>query len=1136
MATGTINSEQTKITVSFPNSASTEYEELYKVQYAGTSEAEPTLGEPVISNVAKVKREKRATISISGGGSSPSSLCNTLTITTKNVKKNSLTIAQYPDFVNTIEIRWISEDTYVLEYCAYPNYGDTGDTEYGNFVVAGIDIYGHVVTSDDLEIENSGGAQMGDITLRVISEVPIPYFETQCVLEFAFNPSIICGHTIEVASTSGNITGVTMGAIETSTGQLTVKFPANTGTNNTGCTYTVKVKGLNVYGDVVPSNEVTFTQGVGEKSSQFFVSGDDIPNTATSAVFNVTCSQNIVQSSIGVATDRNGNPIIHNCTNPIVAGTSITVETTQNTSSSQKDISLTVSANTTDGKTVYADGILFQNAGFYLTVPQGTDVPYYSQSHSFRYSSLNVTGITASGSNAFISANGRVTINTTTKTVSLTFSKNETSEIKTFDITLKGYNTSGAEVTATYTFTQDKFGVGEFQLSPLEGFSESTPTSGSILHSTTTFKLSITYPPGNGYSSFGVCLNESTSNRYRVYSTTIQGSGDTGRTLVCEVSPNNGNTQCIYTLQVSAVTSDNRVKYTNEFEILHKINSSSASIEFTNPDGGTVPASADGKTGIGFSLNNISFAYIKDCSASDGATVSVVNFTHNQASGSFDIIFPPYPAASRTITISLGGVDNVGNPVYSTRDYVLRQSASGQPGITVTPNPKELTGNTPETFSYTVTYVGVTPMTPIYNSSIFTAVGYANGSNTARITQENQTMGQITHTITFRGSSQIDGSTMYAELTVVQPGRVANGKIIISSNQTLLQNNVYVISANGGSYPLYIETQDVDRNTLVAFVDSSNATANTIGQRITFDPVQGGGPSPHTNQTGYVVDDSTVEMPFANNSFNYFPELFTISKNEPDMVSGSTNVYFVEIRPDTGESVTAQTTVYVTGYSYSQQVVTSVSKIEPNKRYITFLQSGTTEGDEEDCDYSIVVNSNLTPPSANVKLDYSGTLSPLHVPLDTCRSEGDAVRLIAVADGYVSQIIIDTEDMEDDVETNVNLRAIGSNELVVRLLNFSTQHTNHYVSYNQNGTTINVTVRAYIAAAQFRECRVSFIVDHGNEYVVNAPGNADIALESTLSTTTDILYVEFALQQTTTSEQFTVTNSTTTYTFNITIV
>jgi hypothetical protein len=427
-------------------------------------------------------------------------------------------------------------------------------------------------------------------------------------------------------------------------------------------------------------------------------------------------------------------------------------------------------------------------------------------------------------------------------------------------------------------------------------------------------------------------------------------------------------------------------------------------------------------------------------------------------------------------------------------------------------------------------------MSPIYNTSVFTSVGYANGNNTARITQENHTMGQIEYTITFRGTSQVDGSTKYAELTIIQPGKIANGKITISSNQTSLQNYKYVISANGGTYPLYIETEDVDRSTLVAFVDSTNATANTIGQRITFDPVPGGGPSPHTNQTGRVVDANTVEMPFGNNSINYFPELFTISKNEPDMVSGSTNVYFVEIRPDTGETATAQTTVYVTGYSYSQQAVTSVSKIEPTKRYITFLQSGTTESEEEDCDYSIVVNSNLTPSSANVKLDYSGTLSPLHVPINVCRREGDAIRMIAVANGYVSQIIIDTEDMQDDVETTVNLRAIGSNELVVRLLNFSTQHTNNYASYSQNGTTINVSAPAYIAAAQFRRCRVSFIVDHGGTYNVNAPENADVMLESTLSETTDILYVEFALEQTTTFEQFTVTNSYTTYTFNVTIV
>jgi hypothetical protein len=144
--------------------------------------------------------------------------------------------------------------------------------------------------------------------------------------------------------------------------------------------------------------------------------------------------------------------------------------------------------------------------------------------------------------------------------------------------------------------------------------------------------------------------------------------------------------------------------------------------------------------------------------------------------------------------------------------------------------------------------------------------------------------------------------------------------------------------------------------------------------------------------------------------------------------------------------------------------------------------------------------------------------------------------MIAVANGYVSQIIIDTEDMQDDVETTVNLRAIGSNELVVRLLNFSTQHTNNYASYSQNGTTINVSAPAYIAAAQFRRCRVSFIVDHGGTYNVNAPENADVMLESTLSETTDILYVEFALEQTTTFEQFTVTNSYTTYTFNVTIV
>ena len=169
-------------------------------------------------------------------------------------------------------------------------------------------------------------------------------------------------------------------------------------------------------------------------------------------------------------------------------------------------------------------------------------------------------------------------------------------------------------------------------------------------------------------------------------------------------------------------------------------------------------------------------------------------------------------------------------------------------------------------------------------------------------------------------------------------------------------------------------------------------------------------------------------------------------------------------------------------------------------------------------------------------MDYSGQLScPIPTPWTDSRKAGDAVRVIAYADGYQHQTIVDTQNLQGEITESLNLIPMPTNGLIVHTLVFSTQHSTDYISVDEYGTTIDIVLNAYYAQSMYRRCRVSLIIDHDGPYDVNIPDYAIYVHEKTLGENTDIGYVQYSLEEDSTFEQFTVTNGTITYTINVTI-
>lgn len=1107
MARGTINGNTIHVTGFTP---STSQEQIYKVVVSGKSTAEQTAGSSVLSNEATVRRKKLAKIVLSNGGSNPEcTKGGKLNIATTNVKEGTLSVIQYPSFVSSYYIR----GNY-LYYCLYPNYSST---EAGLFMVAGLDIYGKTVVSNQYNINNPGGDVVGSIELYYenhLTTVSIPGEVNSITLNYDLTN--IIASSVTVNDYSGDISSI---SVSTGSSTVTISFPKNTSTVYDK-EYTVTIKGENQYGEEVISNEVEITHQKQNNNTEFYITGNDIESYETTGQYSLYYPSNVIPSTITIYNYSHDTITSTPVTYPGASPMSVSVTTNPNTGLVDKSLVIYASARTDTGRVLYATGVILQHTDCYLTIPTSatdnvgvrdyvnpTPVPSYEQVHTFKYLSRNVQNIGA----YLLNGNGTVSVNTSTKTVTVTFTKNTTTgnanilgakisdtqakiplgndstiydrrllvvdrgrfvygydndetELnpatggsKTFIVVITGTSVNGGAVPpATYTFEQNASTEGGFTLT------SGGTSSASIEYDVLIIKLKVSYPSDTTYSNFAVSINNSTSTRYKVFNTGFVEEGGelflTGRTYA-----NESDQIQTYTLQVSGKEGGNVTKYTNTFTITHRKNSVNGEIWF-NDTGRSVQENATSCSNITFDYSNLSLAYVKECIASDGSYVDVPNF--NFTDRSLTVNFTAHPAAQRTITLKLGGTSNTGLPCESGT-FTITQAAAPGGDITVNPSTVEV-GPEPSVVNYTVTYsAGINPGSPIYNSGVFSNVTDSG----ARILTTNSTLAPNTYQITFRGTKTTDGSQVTATLTVIQRSRATSENITISSTSSYYDSgtSAYVIMVSGGSYLLKIVTTDVNTDTLQAHVNGDNpgVTASTDSQRIYFDSASTASASTQVYVTGEAYADSTRII--TSNTITFIQA----REQEPPTPSG-------------------------------------------NKRTIRILD-GETLG-------------------ADACLDYTGSHTcPIYTPYEEQRNDGDTIRLIAYAEGYRHQTIVDTEDLDHDVTEYLNLVPIQANDLVVNILVVSTQHSNDYINISQRGTVFEVELEAYYASAQYRQCRVSLIIDHQGPYDVVLPDYAIYMHESTLGPNTDIGYVQYSLDENSVAEQFFVTNGTVTYTINLTI-
>lgn len=601
MARGQINGRKIHVTGFRRNNDSSE--EIYKVTAFGTSTAEASAGDNIDSNTAIVLHEKHAWIQLAGNCGS-STLCNgtssgCLLFETKNIVHGSLSVSQYPSFIESYRIEEVEDSLYRLEYCRYPSYGG-GQTE--KFIVTGIDIYGNTIYSDGESVAPHN-ANQGNILLYYsnpgTSRTYVSSTDTEVTLYYELS-SEIKTNTISVGNISGNITGTSITS-EGYTGMITVKFPTNNSQSFEN-TYKITIKGKDIYGDIIYSNEVTINQGVKPNSSQFYVTGEDIEYIQETAVFVVHYPNTMNPSTISVV-DRSSN--ISNIVKQSSGGVVNFIATTGvNNGNTRKELSIVVTGLTgTDNTSMTVSGMLFQGTGAYILISGETNYPntsagdeevvvqYYTQSHSFKYTAFGVSNVSVSANTEFTSIGGTATINKSTKTVSLRFPKNETNYDRTFVITVYGTTSAGSTLRATYTFTHIGCASGSLRL--VSG----TSTNAEIEYNVEELQLTVYIPADIVESTVGVADIESTSSQFRIYRSILSSDN---RTLTCYISVNTSDRSYTYTIVMSGATENNVIKYSNEFTAVHKPGSgpgptTEVDVTFT----GTLTQTEDGGGGGG---------------------------------------------------------------------------------------------------------------------------------------------------------------------------------------------------------------------------------------------------------------------------------------------------------------------------------------------------------------------------------------------------------------------------------------------------------------------------------------------------------------------------------------------------------
>ena len=926
-----IDNNKVKVTGFTENELS---EKTYRVNVSGTSVAELSAGKTLTSNIAIVRHEKYADITLSDPVTGDTSCCGytySITITSRNIVDGTLRVVTYPSWVSKFAITGNK-----LCYNLYQNYEVDPNYDIGVFVVAGEDEYGNLITSEQLSIRPGDKYDWGAIMWEE-SGITVSASETSGTAIYNLSGCVLSS-SIEICGYYGNIYGIELVTGDTS-GQISIYFPENR-SRNFEKNYAVRLCGVDEFGVSITSDILIITQEKAAESPSFYLTGENIDYLDTEGVFSVIYDPDEISG---------GTIGIYDWSRDTITGTpeydheasKVTVETLENTGASEKVLLVTMSAITVYGIIIYASGLITQAAGKELKIYNDLDNPetevtsstrsaYFEQRRSFRYTSKNVGVITPIIENRQEEGTA-VYIDTVNKSVTVIFPRNETSEQKTFKIKLL----SEAGLEATYQFYQNAFIESDFRLSGGTNVTESVPNEGYIEHTATTFTLKIVYNPEKEYSNFGISLNSSDSPIYKITSAVVN---EDEMIVSCETYENTDQREHIYQIQVSATTKEGVEIDTRIYTLHHKkevIYNAKISAITTAV---TVDATATTFTGASFAYTAITYAFIDDIITSDGTPadgeITVFNGNVPTGIGKYDITFEQNPDyENRTIEVHIGGQDKMYGEYFSDTHLIITQRAAIRPKIELNKNPIELKSSyAMQKFDYEVYTTGITESTlgVIYNENIFSGITVPNATE-AIILVENMAMGvPAVYSITFTGQSITSNEIIREDLKIIQPSPTCETTALtISSEAAYYDGEKYIIDVNGGYYKIYID-KIININPyslkLVAHNEYCPDIASGTSDGVTFKPAPG---NPKEWETGS-VDGDVINVPVGNDSVRYYANNVTMRKGFGQEETENLFIYYIDL--DRYE-VEEETEVWLTGTTYCGGQISSNT--------LTFLQKGT---------------------------------------------------------------------------------------------------------------------------------------------------------------------------------------------------
>ena len=826
-------------------------------------------------------------------------LCGCVRVHTKNIKRDTVVAVQVPGYVNQYVIERQTPTLYYLKYCLYPGY-DTG-IEMEPFILAGTDIYGNVIPSEkywvnpvnvgqiyidlreDMDVPASATSQVlnytwhpdvvvstitrydieGDIR-NVIFTAPgivtvffpqnysrtsnrtyririigrdrfgsvvksnyvtltqgkagkdgqfyilgddINYDQTEAV----FTIHYASGTTgIEIVDYSPTITGILSSAV-TSPGVITVTALTEVNTETSMKELTISATGLTNNGTEVYAEGLIY-----QLPGVFLLILGKCTGNKTGSLVNETTAD-IPLGNILNENDRNY------CSRLLRVSRSI------------HEYGLETGSTESEPTELYRTDENSQGYEHYT----GEPVFYYTQNETFKYTSYGVTGIMASGDTAFAAAGGRATVNSVSKTVSLSFSKNMTGTQRTFTITLYGRRSDNSVISATYTFTQMKQDGNVFTLQSGTTF-ESTV---ELPYTVTSISLKIRCPAD--YKDIGLAATTTSLSSYTIHNARITKNADEEYTLNADLYSNNTPRSITYTVVVSAYTGDNRVKYSKtigaggsehgELTIIHKPYTSVGDYILISPDTVSVRGSENSYLVHFTFTSGITNMWVDMCQVTDGDRGVVSCTSPDMGNGTLTISFPANPPEGRTIKLRLGGM-NVSNEAVMSNEFTLTQGAVGNAQIIIWADSSKTqrVGELKVPFdggvvNFYVEYISMTSGTPSYSPTVFDRVSNAGAS----VSAENRSRNSVTRTVVFSGTSVIDGSVKSVMLDIIQEGRpVGDWEFVIDSQnyyRSDYDSETFIVPWDAGNYDIiFKEFEGIDISTVRAVIlDNESASAST---------------------------------------------------------------------------------------------------------------------------------------------------------------------------------------------------------------------------------------------------------------------------------------------------------------------